>query len=936
MQAEMEEVDKQGQTMSKETKLIVYRKEISLEAKDDLTKITDRYADTFQEKLTSFSKGNLVEHSIELLPGVQPVCKPVFRMSPKELDCLKEEIKTLEKAGFIVPSKSPWGSPVLFAKKKDGSLRMCVDYRELNKLTIQNKYPPPRIDAIFDRLQGAKYFSKLDLTSGYHQVPMKAEDVEKTAFRTHYDSYEFRVMPFGLTNAPATFQAMMNDVLKDYLDKCIVVYLDDILIFSKTEEQHLRDIESVLKVLKDASLKAKKSKCVFFAEKILFLGHVISQEGISVDKDKVKAISDWPAPKCVQEVQSLLGLTGYYRKFIPAYASIAKPITDLLRKDVVFRWSARQDAAFELLKQALTSGPLLRLPDFSKPFIVTTDASGLAIGGVLSQEFDGRELPLCFESRTLTVAERNYPTHELEGLAILHCFKKWRCYLEGSQSVVRTDHFSLKFLFSQKSPSRRVMRWIQFLSSFDMKIESIKGTDNVAADALSRQQQPLLSNAIVESDWPEVIPNCQHDVPLPTDLSEKVRKQIMEEKENFVFENEVLYRLVDDKKVPFVPFAFRADLVSKFHHSNGHLGLQGTFELMKTRYWWPRMKTDLRNWLKSCVPCQVGARPDHSPKEPLHPLPVQFIEPFSRWGIDFIGILPRTSDGNRFIITAVDYCTKWPLAKAVTNATAEVVTKFIEEEIIAAFGIPDEIISDRGTAFNSSLVEQYLENARVKHIMTSAFHPRTNGVTERFNGVLGNMIKKHINIRRDDWDKHIANALLASRVRLHHATGYSPFYLVYGRNARIPGDIVLPNIDNEDADHVGNRLNEITAGRKRIQQAKEKLEEQRKKMIDNSNSSRGESIELGSQVLLRNESAKKWQPGWYGPFTVSGVHAHGVFSLNFPNGAPYWSRVHRDRLRPAVIKNDTSQTASLKCFKKQGWKYPPRKKALQEGENVMN
>lgn len=362
-----------------------------------------------------------IDFRIDLVPGTEPISKTPYRMTAQELVELKIELEELLKKGLIRPSVSPWGSPVIFVKKKDGSLRLCIDYRQLNKVTIKNRYPLPRIDDLFDQVKGARIFSKIDLKSGYHQLRIQEADIHKTTFRTRYGHYEFTVVPFGLTNTPSVFMSLMNGVFRTFLDKFIVVFLDDILVFSNSVEEHEQHLAQVLDCLRKKKLYANPEKCEFFKTEICYLGHIISGEGISVDPSKIRAIIDWPVPKSVSEVRSFLGLASYYRKFVLNFSKIAHPITSLLRKAKKFVWTVECNSAFQKLKECLTSAPVLVVPDATKEFTVCTDASLDGLGAVLMQE--GRVI--AYESRKLKSHEVNYPMHDLELAAIMHALTKW-------------------------------------------------------------------------------------------------------------------------------------------------------------------------------------------------------------------------------------------------------------------------------------------------------------------------------------------------------------------------------------------------------------------------------------------------------------------------------------------------------------------------------
>ena len=412
-------------------------------------------------------------------------------MAPAELKELKVQMEELLSKGFVKTSTSPWGAPVSFVKKKDGSLCLCIDYRQLNKVTIRNQYPLPRIDDLFDQLQGAKVFSKMDLRSGYHQLKVRREDVPKTAFRTRYGHYEFLVMPFSLTNAPAAFMDLMNRVFGPYL---VIVFIDDILIYSSSKEEHTEHLRIVLQTLTEHHLYAKFIKCQFWLDRVTFLGHVVSTEGISVDPQKIEAIVDWKPPTNVTEVRSFLGLTGYYRKFVDGFSKIATTLTKLTRKEEKFIWSEACQNSFDELKQRLTTAPVLTLPSGSEGFTVYCDASRQGLGCVLMQ----RDRVIAYASRQLKKYEGNYPTHDLELAAVVFALRIWRHYLYGVPCRIFTDHKSLQYLFSQKDLNMRQRRWIELIKDYDCTIEYNPGKANVVADALSRKPSSSLAQLKAE------------------------------------------------------------------------------------------------------------------------------------------------------------------------------------------------------------------------------------------------------------------------------------------------------------------------------------------------------------------------------------------------------------------------------------------------------
>ncbi|WVZ84781.1 hypothetical protein U9M48_031771 [Paspalum notatum var. saurae] len=431
----------------------------------DGIRVVRKFPDVFLDELPGMPPDRDVEFLIELLPGTAPIAKRQHRVAPKEQELIKENIDELLGKGFIRPSSSPWAFPVLFVDKKDGSRRMCVDYRALNDVTIKNKYPLPRIDDLFDQLQGACVFSKIDLRSGYHQMKIRPSDIPKTAFITRFGLYEYTVMSFGLTNTPAYFMNLMNKVFMEYLDKFVV-----------TEEEHEEHLRLVLQKLREHKLYAKLSKCEFWLDQVPFLEHIVSKGGIMVDPSKISSVMDWKVPEVVKEVRGFLGLAGYYRRFIERFSRIAKPMTSLLEKGVPFIWTKERQAAFDELKKRLTTAPVLTLPDLTKSFTVYCDASKEGLGCVLMQE--GKVI--AYASRQLRKHEVNYPTHDLELAAVRH-------YLFGNRCEIYTDHKSLKYIFTQNELNMRQRRWLELIKDYDLEIHYHPGKANVVADALSRK-----------------------------------------------------------------------------------------------------------------------------------------------------------------------------------------------------------------------------------------------------------------------------------------------------------------------------------------------------------------------------------------------------------------------------------------------------------------
>ncbi|GKA49245.1 putative reverse transcriptase domain-containing protein [Tanacetum coccineum] len=566
------------------------------------------FPEVFPEDLPGLPPARPVEFQIDLIPGAAPVARAPYRLAPSEMKELSEQLQELSDKGFIRPSSSPWGAPVLFVKKKDGSFRMCIDYRELNKLTVKNRYPLPRIDDLFDQLQGSSIYSKIDLRSGYHQLRVREQDIPKTAFRTRYGHYEFQVMPFGLTNAPAVFMDLMNRVCKPYLDKFVIVFIDDILIYSKDEKEHEEHLKTILELLKKEKLYAKFSKCEFWIPKVQFLGHVIDSRGIHVDPAKIESIKDWASPKTPTEIRQFLGLAGYYRRFIEGFSKIAKSMTKLTQKGIKFDWGEKEENAFQLIKQKLCSSPILALLEGSEDFVVYCDASHKGLGAVSMQ----REKVIVYASRQLKVHEKNYTTHDLELGSVVFALKIWRHYLYGTRCTVFTDHKSLQHILDQKELNMRQRCWLELLSDYDCDIRYHPGKANVVADALSRKEriEPLRVRALVMTiglNLPKRILEAQIKA-LKTenlvnkDVGSMIRKDIP--KERLEPRADGTLCLHGRSWLPCYG-ELRSVIMHVSHKSKYsiHPGSEKMYQDMKNLYWWPNIKADVATYISKFLTC---------------------------------------------------------------------------------------------------------------------------------------------------------------------------------------------------------------------------------------------------------------------------------------------------------------------------------------------
>ena len=879
-------------------------------------------ADVFALDNSELGHTDLVHHHVDT-GDHPPVKQPMRRVPFVYREKIAGLMKEMEEAGVIKPSSSPWASPVVLVPKKDGTCRFCIDYRK-------DVYPLPRIDDILDTLGGTKYFSSLDLAAGYWQIGLDAESASKSAFTTHRGLHEFTRMPFGMCNAPATFQRLMEIVLAGMLWESCFAYIDDLLVCSKTFAEHLEHHKQVFARLRKANLRLKARKCLFLREEILYLGYVVTKQGIKPDPLKTDKIRNYPAPVSVTQVRQFLGLASYYRRFVQGFSGIASPLHLLLKRDAVFQWTTECQNAFNQLKDSLVNAPVLAYPQFqsSHPFILETDASAKGLGAVLAQQQeDGQVHPIAFTSRSLTASERNYGITELETLGLVWAAKMYRPYILGHSCVAFTDHAACMSLLNVAHPSSKLARWAMAIQELDMNIRHRSGKSNRVADALSRNPVPVADILQVEAKG-ESTPSsaeCESDIGrlqrrdgelsvildylekdiLPTDVRQ-ARKLAVESPNFEVIDGVLCY---ENPATPglwriAVPKSLRPTLLKESHAGKfvGHFAEKKLYATLRTKYWWKGMRAEVRKYCRSCLMCASRKGPGRAQHPQLQPIAVG--GPFHMVGVDVLQ-LPPSFQGNQYAVVFMDYFTKWPEVFATSDQTAETVARLLVEHVIARHGAPELLLSDRGPNFLSALVQEVCKLVGTTKLNTSGYHPQCDGLVEKFNGTLINMLSKCVGKYGRDWDCHLPYLLFAYRVAVQESTQASPFFLLYGREPRTPTESALDQprtvyqVDFPDycTELVANLSDAWSLAHQNIERA------QGKQKVQYDKRARESKLKVGDRVMVHFPSqvtgkAWKFSRPFFGPYKVLSLTPTNaeVQLLNAPQDQPIF--VSLSRVRP--------------------------------------
>ena len=835
-----------------------------------------------------------------------------------------KQLRDMQAAGVVQPSSSPWASPVVMVRKRDGTLRFCVDYRELNSVTKADTFPLPRIDDLLDQLGAARYFSTLDLASGYWQIPMHPGSVEKTAFITPQGLYEFRVMPFGLTNAPGVFQRLMEKVLAglnpDDGPDYVAVYIDDVLVFSRTLEEHLQHLCNVIQRLSEAGLKLKPSKCRFIREEVEYLGHVITPYGLKTNPRITSSVKGFPRPRNMTELRRFLGLCSYYRRFVHNFSKIASPLRALTRKDAEFSWTTEREHSFQTLKQKLTSTPVLAYPSFDKSFILETDASIEGIGAVLSQpQEDAMVHPVAYASRSLTAAERNYSITELETLAVVWAITHFIPYLYGHDVTVITDHTAVKAILQTPNPSGKHARWwtkVYASGVRNIQIQYRPGRLNSTADALSRCPQsppvnresqsrahvatvtttttsdPSNIQTLLRTEPEKAVPDSfaeeQRKDPALLEIfgflqkgelpsEERRARKIALQASLFTIDDEILYyvdpRQKQQRRVA-VPRHLYEQILRESHSGEmcGHFSGKRTYATLVRLWWWDGMHTDVLRFVRNCPVCATVSGGGKVIRPPLHPIPVQ--RPFQLIGVDVMD-LPMTNDGNCHVVVFQDYLTKWPLVFPVPDQKSIRLVRLLVEEVIPFFGVPEALLSDRGTNLLSFLMRDVCQLLGIRKLNTTAYHPQCDGMVERFNRTLKAMLRKQAATYGSQWDRYLHAVLWAYRNTPHETTGEKPSFLLFGYDCRTPSEAALlppstlqPATVEDYREHV---MLSLSSARKLAVQSIKQAQGKYKAVYDRK--AVLSQLKVGEWVLVKfpqDEIGKlrKLSRPWHGPYRI--------------------------------------------------------------------
>lgn len=884
----------------------------------NLLNLINEYAKCFAKETKDLGKTSWVEMDITLKENTVINQKPYRVPYHQELE-LSRIINELMINDIIEESSSEYASPTILVDKKDGTFRMCVDYRRLNAITKKEYFPTPNVEECINRMKGMKVFVVLDLMSGYHQIPIADGSKDYTAFVTPGGHFQYKRMPFGLANAPAVFMRLMNLVIQKIKDKRVIVYMDDLLLAAETVPEVIDLLRKVLTVLLEANLTLSLKKCRFFYDTVNYLGHEITQTGVRPGDVKSAAIKEYPIPENVKEVRQFLGLTGYFRRFIEKYADIAAPLNELLRKDVEFCWTEARQKAFEKLKGKLIERPVLAVYDPIAEHELHTDASAIAIAGILFQiSPEGRKQVVSYFSRGTTATEQKYHSYELEALAVVESLERFRYYLLGKHFKVVTDCASLKATKEKKDLVPRIARWWLKVQHYDFDMEHRAGSRMAHVDALSRVAttvgpeslevgHEMFVVTLSQTDW--VLSLQRQDVELKdkidilNDKSHKEHKLVSRDYE--LKSNKLFYKTSNGLRF-VVPKGIKWHLLRTSHDKLGHLGLDRTLQHIRKTYWFPRMAGFARKYIDNCIECAYNKRGKDETHFQLNNFETD-PKPYDTIHIDHLGPYPKSSKGNVHLVGIIDSFTKFVILRPLRNTSTNGVLKVLNE-LTQFFGVPKRIISDRGTAFTSNSFKQYCNDNDILHSKTAVQTPRANGQIEcYFRTISAAIATTTERVDGRDWDANLSDIQWGLNCLKHRVTEQTPQKLLLGFEPRCTLRNKLTAALHDDVKNVEAEIVPLDELR---QIASTRIGNNREKQNENVNRQRSapRTYEAGSLVLIKSEPAatgqpRKHLPKYKGPYIVEKVLGKDRYVLTDPpglqiTGRPFTSIYAADRLKP--------------------------------------
>lgn len=752
----------------------------------ELMLLLNEYVDIFGQGDSDVGVTDLGMMEIHLTTN-KPVSRRPYRLSHSENEKVRQKIKELLDKNIIKESNSQYASPIIAVPKKNGEIRLCVDYRELNKITVKDKYPLPLIEEQLDKLAGKRYFTSLDLVAGFHQIPIHPNSTHITAFVTPDGLYEYLRVPMGLCNSPAVFQRAINKMLGELRGVKVLAYIDDLLIPSETVVEGLEMLRQVLEKIRVAGFKLNVAKCSFLQQKLEYLGHEVTVDGVKPGVQKIQAVKQFPVPTNVVQIRQFVGLASYFRKYVRDFATIARPLTQLTKKNVTWSWGDEQNKAFEVLKEKLSSRPVLVLYNSGARTEVHTDASKFGLGGMLLQEQGDKQLkPVMYFSKVTTAVEQLYHSYDLETLAVVETIKRFRVYLIGVHFKLVTDCTALRATFEKKDMIPRVARWWLGVQEYDFSIEYRPGVKMQHVDALSRNPVNV-STVQGEGDWFLTVQLQDEGVQqIYTALQSGIADKQL--KLEFKVKNGRVYRRTLDGDRLYVPTMAAFNLLRKCHDDVGHPGFEKCLSIVKRNYWFPKMRRFVKKYVSACIECAFSKGSYGRTEGELHPIE-KVEKPFDTVHVDHLGPFMRSIRGNAYILVLIDAFTKFVVLHPVKTVSAMETIRELKRTF-GIFGCPRRIISDRGKAFDCKLFKEYVISQGVKHVLNAIATPRANGQVERTNRVLIEAIMASI----DDevrWDEVLPQVAWGINNSIHSTTRQIPSDLMFAyTSGAVLGDLL--------------------------------------------------------------------------------------------------------------------------------------------------